>query len=130
MEPLESTDSPTSSNTISLAAVSSSPLEEQFHYLRTPRNQLKTFSESSDQQTTPLIQKFPLALKHVHYLHALQLTVAHFHQDLKSERLERQTLQLLVFQLQKDILLIQTVLANHNTGASQKPFTIDHRVQA
>ena len=86
-------------------------------------NQLNAFSESSLQQTTPLIQKFPLAhLKQVQYLHSVQLTVAQLHQDLESERLERQTLQLLVCQLQKDILFLQTFFANQNTS---KPFTID-----
>ena len=51
--------------------------------------------------------------------------MAQLHQDLESERLKRQTLQLLVFQLRKDVLLLQTFLASQNTGASQKLFTID-----
>ena len=94
--------------------------------------QLKTFSEFSLQQTTPLIQKFPLAhLKQVQYLHSVQLTVAQLHQDLEfeSERLERQTLQLLVCQLKKDIFLLQTFFANQNTGAHPKPFTIDPPIE-
>ena len=89
-------------------------------------NQLKAFSESFFQQTTPLRQKIPLAHpKQVQYLHSVQLSVAQLHQDLESERLERQTLQLLVCQLQKDILFLQTFFANQNTRASPKPFTID-----
>ena len=74
----------------------------------------------------PLTQKFPLAhLKQVQYFHSVQLTVAQLHQYLESERLERQTLQLLVCQLQRDILFLRTFFANQNTGASPKPFTID-----
>ena len=89
-------------------------------------NQLKAFSESSLQQTALLIQKFPLAhLNQVQYLHSVQLTVAQLHQDLESERLERQTLQLLVCQLHKGILFLQTFFGNQNTEASPKPFTID-----
>ena len=107
-------------------AIGSLQQEEQIQFLTTQMNQLKTFSESSLKQTTPLMQKFPLAhLKQVQYLHAVQLTVAEFHQDLESERLKRQTLQLLVCQLQKDILFLQTFFSNQNTGASAEPFTID-----
>ena len=72
------------------------------------------------------MQKFPLAhLKQVQYLHAVQLAVAQLHQDLESERLKGQTLQLLVCQLQMDFLFLQTFFSNQNTGASPKPFTID-----
>ena len=104
----------------------SSHLEEQIQYLNTQMNQLKTSSESSLQQTIPLIHKFPLAhLKQVQYLHSVQLTVAQLHQDLESERLERQTLQLLVCQLQKDIFFLQTFLTNQKTGTPPKQFSID-----
>ena len=104
----------------------SSHLEEQIQYLNTQMNQLKTSSESSLQQTIPLIHKFPLAhLKQVQYLHSVQLTVAQLHQDLDSERLERQTLQLLVCQLQKDIFFLQTFLTNQKTGTPPKQFSID-----
>ena len=66
-----------------------SQLEEKIHSLNTQMDQLKTFSESSLQQTTPLIKKFPLAhLEQVQYLHSVQLTVAQLHQDLESEKLE------------------------------------------
>ena len=89
-------------------------------------NEPKTFADSSLQQATPLIQIFPLALlRQVQYLHAVQLTVAQIHQKVESQRLERQTLQLLVFHLQKDILFLQTFFANQNAGAPQKPCTID-----
>ena len=81
---------------------------------------------SSFQQTTPLTQIFTFAhLEQLQYLHAVQLTVALLHQDLETERLERQTLQLLVFQLQKDILILQTFFANQNAGAPRKLFTVD-----
>ena len=104
----------------------SSHLEEQIQYLNTQMHQLKTSSESSLQQTIPLIHKFPLAhLKQAQYLHSVQLTVAQLHQDLESERLERQTLQLLVCQLQKDIFVLQTFLTNQKTGTPPKPFSID-----
>ena len=104
----------------------SSHLEEQIQYLNTQVNQLKTSSESSLQQTIPLIHKFPLAhLKQVQYLHSVQLTVAQLHQDLESERLEQQTLQLLVCQLQKDIFFLQTFLTNQKTGTPPKQFSID-----
>ena len=39
--------------------------------------------------------------------------------------MERQTLELPVLQLQKDKLFIPNILANQNTGDSQKPFSID-----
>ena len=104
----------------------SSQIEEQIHSLSAQLNQLQTSSEASIQQTTPLLQKFPLAhLKQVQYLHSAQLTVAKLHQDLESEKLERQTLQLLVFQLQKDLMFIQNTLLNQKTGDLPKPFSID-----
>ena len=63
-------------------------IEEQIHSLRAQLNQLQTYSESSIQQTTPLLQ-FTLAhLKQVQYLHSVQLTVAKLHRDLESEKLE------------------------------------------
>ena len=100
--------------------------EEQIHSLSAQFNQLQTFSKASIQQTTPLLQKFPLAhLKQVQYLHSAQLTVAKLHQDLESVKLERQTLQLLVFQLQKDPIFIQNTLMNQKTGNPPKPFSID-----
>ena len=126
LEILESTPTATSSAKTPPPVACSSQLEEQIQSLNTQMNQLKTFSESSLQQTTPLIQKFPLAhLKQVQYLHSVQLTVVQLHQDLESEKFERQTLQLLVCQLQKDILLLQTFCANQNTRAPPEPFTID-----
>ena len=102
------------------------PIEEQIHSLSAQLNQLQNFSESSIQQTTPLLQKFPLAhLKQVQYLHSVQLTVAKLHQDLESEKLERQTLQLLVLQLQKDLIFTQNLLMNQKTETPPKPFSID-----
>ena len=125
-EPLEATDTLTSSNKTLPPAVCSSQLEEQIQFLNKQLNQLKSFSENSLQQTTPAIQKFPLAhRKQVQYLQVIHLTVAQLHQDIKSEKLERQILQLMVFQHQKYTLSIQTFLANLNTGASQEPFTFD-----
>ena len=101
-------------------------IDEQIHSLSIQLNQLQTYSESSVQQTTPLLQKFPLAhLKQVQYLHSVQLTVAKLHQDLESEKLERQTLLLLVLQLQKDLTFIQTMHTNPRNGTHPKPFSID-----
>ena len=83
----------------SVAKTRSPQIEEQIHPLSAQLNQLQTYSEASIHRTTPLIQKFPLAhLKQVQYLHSAQLTIAKLHQDLESEKLERQTLQLLVLQ--------------------------------
>ena len=80
-------------------------------------NHLKTSSEPFFQQTTPFVRKFPNAhLKQVQYFHAVQLTVAQHDQDFASEKLQRQTLQLFVFQLLKCILFLQNVLANQNTS--------------
>ena len=108
-------------------AESPSPqIEEQIRWLSVQLNQLQTYSESSIQQTNPLLQKFPLAhLKQAQYLYSVQLTVAKLHQDLESERLERQTLQLLVFQLQKDLIFTQNILMNPKTGTPPKQFSID-----
>ena len=104
----------------------SSQIEEKIRLLSAQLNQLQTYSEASIQQTTPLLQKIPLAqLKQAQYLHSVQLTVAKLHQDLESERLERQTLQLLVFQLQKDLMFTQNTLMNPNTGNPPKPFSIN-----
>ena len=126
LELLESTLTATSSAKTPPPVACSSQLEEKIQSLNTQMNQLKAFSEPSLQQTTPLIQKFPLArLEKVQYLLSVQLTVAQLQQDLESETLQRQTLQLLVCQLQKEILFRQIFFANQNTGASPKPFTID-----
>ena len=105
-------------------------IEEQIQSLSAQLNQLQTYSESAIQQTNPLLQKFPLAhLKQAQYLHSLQLTVAKLHQDLESEKLERQTLQLLDFQLQKDLIFTQNILMNQKTETSPKPFLSTCRVQ-
>ena len=108
-------------------AESPSPqIEEQIRLLSVQLNQLQTYSESSIQPTTPLPQKFPLAhLKQAQYLHSVQLTVAKLHQDLESEKIERQTLQLLVFQLQKDLIFTQNILMNQKTGTLPKQFSVD-----
>ena len=88
-------------------------IEEQTHSLSVQFNELQTYSEASIQQTTPSLQKFTLAyLKLVHNLHSVQLTVAQLHQDLESKKLERQTLQLLILQLQKDLIFTQNMLIN------------------
>ena len=101
-------------------------IEKQTHSLSAQLNQLQTHSESAFQQTTPLLQKFPLAhLKQVQYLQSVQLTVAKLHQDLESQKLERQTLQLLVLQLQKDLMFTQNILMNPKTGTHPKQFSID-----
>ena len=126
MDSSEKSDSPAEVGRTSITNSHSSQIEEQIHSLSAQLNQLQTFSEASIQQTTPLLQKFPLAhLKQVQYLHSAQLTVAKLHQDLESEKLERQTLQLLVFQLQKDLIFIQNTLMNQKTGDLPKPFSID-----
>ena len=56
------------------AAESHSPqIEEQIHSLSAQLNQLQTYSESSIQQTTPLLQNLPSAqLKQVEYLQSVQ----------------------------------------------------------
>ena len=126
MDSSEKSDFPAKVAKTSLTNSHSSQIEEQIHFLSAQLNQLQTFSEASIQQTTTLLQKFPLAhLKQVQYPHSAQLTVAKLHQDLESEKLERQTLHLLVFQLQKDLLFIQNTLMNQTTGNPPKPFSID-----
>ena len=119
-------DSPTKAANALASDSHLQPIEEQIHSLSAQLNQLQTFSEASIQQTTPLLQKFPLAhLKQVQYLHSVQLTVAKLHQDLESERLERQTLQLLVFQLQKDLMFTQNILVNPKNETPPRQFSID-----
>ena len=119
-------DSPTKVAKSSTSNSPSQPIEEQIQSLSAQLSQLQTYSEVSIQQTTPLLQKIPLAhLKQTQYLHSVQLTVAKLHRDLESEKLERQTLQLLVFQLQKDLIFTQNILMNQKTGTSPKPFSID-----
>ena len=131
-QPLEEMDSsePFDSPTIAANAPTFNhhpqPIAEQIQSLSAQFSQLQTYSESSIQQTTPLLQKFPLAhLKQAQYLHSVQLTVSKLHQDLESGRLERQTLQLLVFQLQKDLIFTQNILMNQTTGTPPKQFSID-----
>ena len=98
MNPSQPSDSPATGAKASIAESPRLQTEEQIRLLSDQLNQLQTYSESSFQQTTPLLQKFPLThLKQAQYLHSVQLTVAKLHQDLESEKLERQTLQLLVF---------------------------------
>ena len=124
-------DSPTKAANALASDCHPQPIEEQIHSLSAQLNQLQTYSEASIQQTTPLLQKFPLAhLKQVQYLHSVQLTVAKLHQDLESERLERQTLQLLVFQLQKDLMFTQNILMNpkNETPPPQGSSPSTHRV--
>ena len=119
-------DSPTKAANALASDSHPQPIEEQIHSLSAHLNQLQTYSEASIQQTTPLLQKFPLAhLKQVQYLHSVQLTVAKLHQDLESERLERQTLQLLVFQLQKDLMFTQNILMNPKNETPPRQFSID-----
>ena len=126
MNPSQPSDSLATDAKASTAESPSPQIEEQIRLLSVQLNQLQTYSESSIQQTTPLLQKFPLAhLKQAQYLHSVQLTVAKLHQDLESERLERQTLQLLVFQLQKDLIFTQNILMNKTTGTPPKQFSID-----
>ena len=105
MNSSEPSDSPATGAKASTANSRSPQIEEQTHSLTFQLDQLQTYSESSIQQTTPLLQKFPLAhLKQLQYLSSVQLTVAKLHQDLESEKLDRQTLQLLVVQLQNDLM--------------------------
>ena len=119
-------DSPAIGAIAPTANFCSPQMEEQIHSLSAQLNQLQAYSESSFQQTTPVLQKFPLAhLKQVQYLHSVQLTVAQLHQDLEAEKLERQILQLLVLQLQKDLMFTQNILMNLKTGTLSKPFFID-----
>ena len=126
MNSSEPSDSPATVAKASTANPRSPPIDEQIHSLSTQLNQLQTYSESFIQQTTPLLQKFPLAhLKQVQYLQSVQLTVAQLHQDLESKKLERQALQLLVLQLQKDLMFTQYILMNQKTGTPPKPFSID-----
>ena len=126
MNSSEPSNSPATGAKASTAESHSPQIDEQIHLLSAQLNQLQTYSESSIQQTTPLLQKFPVAhLKQVQYLHSVPLTVAKLHQDLESEKLERQTLQLLVFQLQKDLIFTQNALMNQKTGTLPKQFSID-----
>ena len=126
MNPSQQSDSPATGAKASTAKSPSPQIEEQIQSLSAQLNQLQTYSEATIQQTTPLLQKFPLAhLKQAQYLHSVQLTVAKLHQDLESEKLERQTLQLLVFQLQKDLIFTQNILMNQKTGTPTKQFSID-----
>ena len=119
-------DSPTKAAKALTSNSHPQPIEEQIHSLSAQLNQLQTYSESSIQQTTPLLQKFPFAhLKQVQYLHSVQMTVAKLHQDLESEKLERQTLQLLVLQLQKDLMFTQNILMNPKTETPPRQFSID-----
>ena len=55
----------------STANTRSPQIEEQIRSLSAQLNQLQTYSEASIQQTTPVIQKFPLAhLKQVKYVNS------------------------------------------------------------
>ena len=126
MNSSEPSDSPATGAKASTANSRSPQPEEQIDSLSAHLNQLQTYSESSIQQTTLLLQKFPLAhLTPVQYLHWVQLTVAKLHQDLESEKLERQTLQLLFLQLQKDLMLTQNIFMNQKSGTFPKSFSID-----
>ena len=126
MDSSEHSDSPTKAAKLLTSNPHPQPIEEQIQSLSAQLSQLQAYSESSIQQTTPLLQKFPLAhLKQAQYLHSVQLTVAKLHQDLETERLERQTLQLLVFQLQKDLIFTQNILMNQKPGSPPKQFSID-----
>ena len=117
----ETSDSPATVAMASTAKSHSPQIEEQIHSLSAQLNQLQTYSESSNQQTTPLRQKFPLAhSKLVQYLHSVQLTVANFHQDLESKKLKRQTLQLLVLQLQKNLMFTQNIFMNQKAWNTSK----------
>ena len=119
-------DSPTKAAKALTSNSPPQPIEEQLHSLSAQLNQLQTYSESSIQQTTSLLKKFPLAhLKQIQYLHSVQMTVAKFHQDLESEKLKRQTLQLLVLQLQKDLMFTQNILMNPKTETPPTQFSID-----
>ena len=126
MDSSEHSDSPTKAAKVLTSNPHPQPIGEQIQSLSAQLSQLQAYSESSIQQTTPLLQKFPLAhLKQAQYLHSVQLTVAKLHHDLEFERLERQTLKLLVFQLQKDLMFTQNTFMNPNTGNPPKPFSID-----
>ena len=126
MNSSEHSDSPTSAAKAPTSNPHPQPIEEQIQSLSAQLSQLQTHSESFIQQTTPLLQRFPWAhLKQVQYLHSVQLTVAKLHQDLESEKLERQTLQLLVFQLQKYLIFTQNILMNQKTGTPLKQFSIN-----
>ena len=126
MNSSEPSDSPATCAKACTAKPRSPPVDEQIHSLSAQLNLLQTYSESSIQQTTPLLQKFPLAhLNQVQYVLSVQLTVAQSHQDLESEKLERQTLQLLALQPQKDRMLTQNILKNQKTGSLPRPFSID-----
>ena len=76
----EPSGSPVIGAKASTANSHSPQIEEQIHSSKAQLNQLQTYSASSIQQTTPLLQKFPLAhLKQLKYLHSVQLTVAPLH---------------------------------------------------
>ena len=126
MDSSEPSDFPATGAKAYTANSRSPQIEEQIRSLSFQLNQLQTYSESSIQQTTPLLQKFQLAhLKQVQYLHSVQFTVAKLHQDLESEKLERQTLQLLVLQIHRDLTFTQNTLMNQKTGTPLKQFSID-----
>ena len=61
MNSSEYSDSPAKAAKASSANSPPQPIEEQIHSLSAQLNQLQAYSESSIQQTTPLLQKFPLA---------------------------------------------------------------------
>ena len=124
MDSSEPCDSPAKVAKASTPNPHPQPTEEQIHSLSAQLNQLQTNSEASIQQTSPLIQKLA-HLKQVQYLHSAQSTIAKLHQDLESEKLERQTLQLLVFQLQKDLMFTQNILMNQKAKPLPKPFSLD-----
>ena len=90
MDPSGHSDSPTKTANPPTSNPHPQPIEEQIQSLSAQLSQLPTYSEVPIQQTTPSLQKFPLALlKQAQYLHSVQLTIAKLHQDLESEKLER-----------------------------------------
>ena len=57
------------------------------------------------------------------YLQANHKTIQQFHQHLKSEHLDRQTLQLIVLQLQNDFALLRYLLLSDKDIAAKHPAT-------
>ena len=61
MDSSEPSDSPTIAAKAPTPNRHPQPIEEQIQSLSAQLSQLQSYSESSIQQTTPLLQKFPLA---------------------------------------------------------------------
>ena len=89
-----------------------------------PTNQSK--SHVANQQTTPGSSAFlPTSLQHqANCPQAIQKTIQQLNQRLKEEHLDRQTLQLVVLQLQNDFALLRYLLFSRVETISNKEITV------